>query len=160
MKTQEEKTNYLKFIKNLPEIGIVSFAEMVIIPAIRQTLQSQGNKIFTIDDVILALSRYDGEILFYKGDRVKGHVEEHLSDKRPYRFKQKCNVQLYLWKLHSPIKKARDSIKNLENFFIFKRVGNARYIFVPYPNRIVSRERKKRESILGHSRIRAEEISL
>ena len=156
---KEEFRNYLLYSKKLPDMGVITFASLLTSNRSKRALAKKDG-VFTIQDVIAVLSNLQPNTMFFKGDRVRGNVENHLFDKRPFGFIQKCNVQFYLWKMHRPISKSRDEIKNLDPLCILQREGNGKYSFIKNAQTTVEKEMRKKRSVLERSRIREAEISI
>jgi hypothetical protein len=128
-------------IYSLPNIGPISFAELILSKNVKDKLSGD---LFTIDIAIEALQQYDDTTLFYKGEKVIGHIEKYDKNKN---YKRKCNVQLLLWEM---------TRKGTEKFTIFERVGNGKYKFVNRAKKIMTKNKKEREEFIISSRIEKE----
>jgi len=162
--TRKEISEYIAHTRTLPSIGPITFGKMITDPRVKKALNVNKNKQWTIDDAVFILQELFPGTLFFKSDKMAWYAEHQLntSRRRAQKFKEKCDVQLNLWKMMRPKNKSRDSIddERLETFFIFERVGNGRFKYIDNPRTVLGKEEKVRKAFLKKSRIDPEEVSL
>jgi len=121
--TNEE---YLEYAKKLEQYGIIPFCCLLLSKEVKLELTEYGNE-FTIDHIIMVLSPLRPNVLFYKGDRMVGNIEQNFIRERPFRFTRVCNVQKYCRKIQVPLNKIRP--KNSEDFWVLDRLSNGRFAY-------------------------------
>lgn len=129
-------------MKRLPNMGPISFAELITSKQIKATLNK--GEYFTIDMAIKILAEQDPDTLFFKGQNVTGFADAYSKGRQ---YKRKCNVQLLLWEMTD---------KGTENFTIFERAGNGKYRFKRRAFSIVQEKKKQRSKFVERSRIKGE----
>lgn len=115
------KTRYINYVKELPNIGIITFAGWL--------LEQKPNlgRYFTIDECIIELQKTHKNTMFWKGTSVKGKVEHFMLLPNPFIFSERCDIKTNLWR----ISRWPSQAKGLENqaFCLLIRAGNGRYKF-------------------------------
>lgn len=135
-----------KIFKSLPVLDIIEFSERLL--SIKDSLQN--GKHFSIDDAITKLSLVDKDTFYYKF--TDPDIMKNVGERK---YKQKCDVLIYLRRIMNPQNKSRPSLKRLENFFILTRIGNGKYTFIENASKIVRTQKKIRNKFLSESRIGA-----